>query len=351
MSWTIHDIARETGVSAKTVSRVLNNENGVAEATRARIVKLMEEVGYHPHTGARSMRARTRDCIGLTLSGPPDEVPLSEGLFIWLFSSLYHLFSAEGNYLCFDLNPFHKGRDADYGRGLWEQRYSACVICGPLHLGDKTLPRIHKAGYPYVALSRLDGFPESSHATVDYGEAARASVEFLAKRGHKRIAMLKGFAGYQPGLERRRGYLAAHEEAGLDVDQTLMRRTSFASADIENAVHRLLLDHGVTALVDASGAEDAAGLRKGALRAGRTPGKDFELVAWTYTHNAAVLAEAAAHVWLPVREAAAEGFGLFAEWFHEEREGPIQVLYRPTLYESVANGEIHKPKPIFTVSR
>ena len=47
--WTIHDIAREVGVSAKTVSRVLNNKSGVGAAARERILKLMEEVGYQPH--------------------------------------------------------------------------------------------------------------------------------------------------------------------------------------------------------------------------------------------------------------------------------------------------------------
>jgi LacI family transcriptional regulator len=351
MNWTIHDIAREAGVSAKTVSRVLNDENGVAEATRARITKLMDEVGYHPHTGARSMRSRTRDCIGMTLSGPPDEVPISEDLFVWMFASLYHVFGQDGQYICFDLNPFKVGPTANYARGLWEQRFAGCVICGPLRIGDKTIPRIHQAGFPYLAMGRLDSFPETSYATVDYEQGARVSVEFLTQRGHRRIAMLKAFTGYQPGQERRRGYTIGHEEAGLEPDDELIRRTSFAPTDIVNAVHRLLLDPSVTALIDASGAEDAASLREGARRAGRVPGRDFEVVVWTYTDNAAVLSEASAHVWLPVREAALEGFELFAEWYHGKREGPVQVLYPPTLYETVAEGEIPKPKPFFRLFR
>lgn len=345
-TWTMNDIARATGVSVKTVSRVVRGEAGVGESTRSRVSEFIARVGYHPHLGARSMRSRVRDCIGVTIPAPIGEVPLSQQFFTRLFAELYRIFAVKGIYICFDLNPFEM-EPADYARGLWEQRFSGCVICGPLKADDKTVARIHQSGSPYVALGRLDSLPECSCATVDYDLATYQSTEYLIRRGHTRIAMLKGFDGYQPGAERLRGYRRALENAGISFDPRLIQNASFGSREISNCVHRLLIEQSVTALIDASGAEDAESVRAGCRRAGRTPGRDLELLCWTYSESAAVMLEACAHMWLPVWEAAMAGLEQLAHWFRGEREGPIQVVFPPTLYETVTKGEIQKPLHLF----
>ena len=89
-----------------------------------------------------------------------------------------------------------------------------------------------------------------------------------------------------------------------------MRPATFDSDQNVRLTHRLLLDRDITALVESSGTEDASGLREGARRAGRMPGENLDIVEWTYTYKAAVVSEAVAHVWLPVREAGSEGIEL-----------------------------------------
>lgn len=343
--WTIYDIAKEAGVSAKTVSRVLNQKGGVSKETRSRILGIMTRVNFQPHIGARSMRGRDQGCVGVTVPAPMDEVPLSQSFFIWLFAKLYDLFGTRGEYLCFDLNPYNS--HADYARGVWQQLYKACVVAGPLATDDTTIQRIHASGMPYLAAGRLDSFPECSCATVDYDEGTYVSTKFLLDRGHKRVAMLKAFHGFQPGVERRRGYTRALQEAGLPLDEGLIRTVKFGAYDIATTVHRLLVDPTVTALIDCSATEDGSSIREGARRAGRVPGKDFEIVAWTYADNVAVLSEACAHLWLPVREAVSEGLERLAEWANGGRKGPIQILYRAVLREEVSNGELPKPRRLF----
>jgi DNA-binding LacI/PurR family transcriptional regulator len=348
-NWTIHDIARRAGVSAKTVSRVINDENGVSSSTRSRIAGIVAEVGFEPHMGARSMRSPRHDCVGVVLPAPPTEVPLSERFFIWLFNEMYQMFGTSGNFLCIDSHPPVRETGRDYARGLWQQRFAGCILCGPLSLTDTVVRRIHDSGHPYLAFGRLDGFPECSSATVNYELGARMSVEHLVKRGHKRIAMLKAFAGYQPGLERMRGYRAALEEAGLPFDPSLVRSVTVSQHNIINGVHRLLLDSDVTALVDCSAAEDPASIREGARRAGRIPGRDLDVVTWTYTANATVLPEACGHLWLPVVESAREGLLQFARWFAQKSDEPVSVLYRPTMYEHATGEQIQPSMPLFQV--
>lgn len=346
-NWTIYDIAREAGVSAKTVSRVLNQKPGVGAETRERVLGIIRRVGFHPHLGARTLRNRKAGCVGVTLTAPPSEVPLSQGFFLWLFAKLFHVFGARGDFIGFDLHPGERPPGTDYARGVWEQLFKACILAGPLRVDDTVAARVHAAGLPYLAFGRLDSLPEGSFATVDYEEGAYRSTRFLIDRGHTRIAMLRAFDGFQPGEERTRGYRRALDEAGLPWDPALVRSVDFGAKAVVGAVHRLLDDRGVTALIDCSATEDAESLRAGARRAGRTPGADFEIVAWTYAEDAGVLREASAHLWLPVMEAAAEGIDQLAAWMDGERSGPIQVLFHAQLRTEASAAEVPRPKRLF----
>ena len=145
--WTIHDIAREAGVSAKTVSRVVNQERGVAEATRRRVATIIEEVAYFPHTGARSLRTTTRDCIGVTLPAPRTRVPLSPTMLNWLFFELDRVFGSKGDFVVFASI-----------RTRWRTTMTMPAACGNALFGpghrrvldedDSVVRRVHNAGVP-----------------------------------------------------------------------------------------------------------------------------------------------------------------------------------------------------------
>ncbi len=346
--YTIHDIARELSVSARTVSRVLNKQAGVGKGTRKLIEDFIQEVNFHPHSGARSLRRQRLDSIGVAVTSPLDVLPISNDILTWLFFELNRIFN-DGEFIGFDMNPPPRDGQYDYARGVSEQRFGACVVAGPLRSDDSVIHRVHTAGCPYMVLGRLDNYPEISSATVDYEEAAYLSTRFLIDRGHTRVGMLLGLDGFQPGAERRRGYRRALEEAGIPFDETLMRPATFDSDQNIRLTHRLLLDRDITALVESSGTEDASGLREGARRAGRMPGENLDIVEWTYTYKAAVVSEAVAHIWLPVREAGSEGLELLADWYYERRSEPFQVLYRPILYETPKVGDTTPPRPVFSV--
>lgn len=345
---TIYDIAAVAGVSANTVSKVLNNKPGVGLATRERILEIIRELNFRPHIAARGLRAKQNACIGVTVSAPTDVAPVSQGLLLWLFTEMYRIFGGQGEYICFDMKPFTSVDPVDYARGVFEHLFKACVISGPLALNDTRIRQIHETNVPYVTLGRLDSFPECSSATVDFRKGAHMSAQFLIHRGHKQIAMLKAFRNYQPGLERRQGYTRALEEAGLDVHESMIQAVKFGAQNVADRVHRLLVNPDITALIDCSATEDGAALREGIRRAGREVGKDLEVVVWTYDAHAAVLPEAAAHVWLPVREAAGEGIELLADWTYGRRSEPIRLLYQPVLDTTPRTTLIAKPRRLFT---
>ncbi len=344
--WTIYDIANEAGVSAKTVSQVLNDKDGVAEETRARIRAIMDRVGYQPHVGARALRGGTHG-VGVTLPVSLDIIPLSQDLFMHLFARLLENFGACGEFVTFDINPFDQSSGEDYARGLWQNMYRACIVMGPLADGDTTVRRIHERGDPYLTMSRLDTLPECSCAAVDYELGTYLSAKHLIAKGHTRIALLKAFTGFQAGTERRRGYMRALEEAGIEPDEELIRNVSFSTRNLAQSAEALLKDHSVTALVDSTGLEDRQGLREAARRAGRVTGKDFEVLPWTYSEDGAVLHEACAQMWLPAREAGEAGVDEFTKWVYGKSQGPVNIVRDPVLVEPVPSVEQFEPRKLF----
>lgn len=342
---TIRDIAQAAGVSAKTVSLVLNAKPGVKEKTRMRVLEVVRQAGYRPHRGAQMLRGVGTPSIGITLPAPPDRVPLSQGFFVWLFDEIFRVFAPRGYYVTFDINPYALGPDVDYARGIWECAYSACILCGPIADDDDTLPRIHAAGVPYVAFGRAE--TPCNFATVDYEDAAYRSAKHLLERGHKHIGMLKAFGGFYPGRERELGYRRALEEEGIPFNGHYIQSVSFEKSDVAAHVRDILKHTEVSALIECSGTEDARAVREGAHQAGRIPGKDFEIVDWSYIDNTCVLSEACAHMWLPVREAAAEGLVQLARWIEGTGQGPIEVLYHGTLVDSNGYQEVSQLKRLF----
>ena len=140
---TIHDIAKAAGVSPKTVSFVLNDKQGVASATRQRVLKIVEDMNYRPHMGARALRDRVTRSVGVIFPAPAKVAPLSRSMLVWLYEELISVFGSRGYYVTFDMS-MHAGSDhADYARGVWEQAFGPCFIAGPQALDDTVAPRLH----------------------------------------------------------------------------------------------------------------------------------------------------------------------------------------------------------------
>lgn len=345
--YTIYDIAREVGVSTKTVSKAINKKPGVSRETREKIQAVIEKVGFHPHHSARTLRGNKRNCVGVTVAPPLEMVPLSQDFLLWLFAKLSEHFSAQGSYLTFDMAPRTGEHDnSDYGRGVWQRMYDVCLVVGPIPIRDIVLPRIHATHIPYLALGRLEGFPQASTATVDFYQGAYDSTRFLIERGHRRIALLAVYEEYQAGMDRVYGYRQALLDHKIPEDASLMRFLNPIQDDAAAVLADLLAQSGVTAFIDSSVMEDSTALRQATSTVNKNIGNDIECVVWTYMKNAAVLKEAAAHLWVPVLEASMEGIKQLAAWAAKERVDPIKINWKPILNDAEQLLDVRKPTRI-----
>jgi len=253
MAVTMQDVARRAAVSAKTVSRVVNDEPHISPDKRARVLAAIDELGYRLNPAARTLRTGRSGVIGL---GLPD---LREPYYAELAHAVLQQAGRRGLTVLVDPT----GGDRDRELALLRGRGGGLdgVLLYALGVGAQDADA---AALPAVLLG--ERVEPGAAAAVDADPAVAAAVAHLVETGRRRIAVLGADPRPgSPGARRTAAFRRAAREAGLDVDEALLvdvgpRWGRQAGAD---AAARLL-DSGLP--VDALVAHTDA-LALGALRA------------------------------------------------------------------------------------
>lgn len=220
---TIYDVAKVAGVSAKTVSRVLNGDAPVARSTRDLVEAAMTDLGYVPSYAARTMRSNKSGLVGL-ISGAISEAEISpeqSGLpEIYIFQGVQQVLREAGKTLLIADTGGDAGTIPSLIRTFAEHRVEGLIYVAAYHQ-LVTLPPRHGVAQTVIA----NGFDaEGTPAVVpdDYA-GQRALTERLIAIGHRRIAYLTLPEELIATRERKQGFIDAHTAAGLDVDTALIR--------------------------------------------------------------------------------------------------------------------------------
>lgn len=272
---TIRDVARRAGVSPATVSYVLNNSGPVRPETRERVLRAIAELGYHPHAGARQLKRRRADTVGLIL--PTGERRLSDPFFLELIHALGDACAAHQLDLliatCRDpaadlrlMDRLSKGRRVDG------------FILIDLRRQDPRIPHLQAAGIPFVAFGRIEGNGAFPWVDVDGAAGMREAVAYLAGKGHRRIAYLSPPLSFTFAHHRFEGYRQGLREADLPFDENLVRIARPTMEGGYEAARALLAEgRGFTALIAATDLM-ALGAMRALHEAGRAPGSDVAVI-------------------------------------------------------------------------
>lgn len=215
---SIHDLARETGVSTATVSRALRGLPRVSDETRAKVMEAAVRLGYEPSPHA----------VGLAQGGRTRTVAIVV-LFVtrWFFATVVHGAEQVLRERGYDVLLYNIGGDPDARRRvmltqLVTKRADALIVVGLGPTPEEVL-WLSRHGTPVVTLgSRV---PEWPSVRVDDGAVARTAVQHLIDLGHERIAYIGQLT--DDGLDlatpraRLEGYRSTLRAAGLEPDVEL----------------------------------------------------------------------------------------------------------------------------------
>lgn len=273
---TMADIARRLDISKAAVSYALNGQPGVAAATRARVLEVAQEMGWHASSSARALSGSPTRVVGLVLSRPPDLLT-AETFFIRFLAGVETVLSDRGWSLLLRIIGDHPDDEiASYERWWGERRIDGAILLDERYK-DPRLAALEALGMPTV----LCGGPVKDSASpclwTDQAGDAALVVDHLVELGHTRIGHVGGPSTFVHERSRRRGAQAAARAAGVEI---VAREASYTGPDAEQVTRTLLeSERRPTAIICGSDVMALAGLRAAAAAGVRVP-EDVSLVSW-----------------------------------------------------------------------
>lgn len=206
---SIKDVARASGVSIATISRAINNRDGINAETRERVLNAVRELGYRPNLVAQNLRGKRGRVIGLVV--PDDSIS---------FSSLMHftmLHARERGYsVIFGTTENDAGVESDFLEKMIQLQIDG-VIFSRVSDESRFFDRVNGSNVPAVIVDRtiaVEGLPS---VTLDNVRAGEVAGEYLASLGHRVIGCIQGPSKISLVRERLDGFARAINDAGLSL--------------------------------------------------------------------------------------------------------------------------------------
>jgi len=217
MTVTIYDVARESGYSMATVSRVVNGNTNVKPETRKKILATIERLGYRPNAVARGLASKKTTTVGVVI---PD---ISNPFFAEVTRGIEDIASMYHYNIILSNSDKKLEKELSLIDTLLEKQVDGLLFLGG-EVTDAHLEIFNSTGVPVVLAATKD--PHSNFPSVDINHfcAAKDAVEQFIHAGHQRIAMISGpLTDPLTGYERFQGYKSALEKAGISFTDELVR--------------------------------------------------------------------------------------------------------------------------------
>ncbi|MEJ5867150.1 LacI family DNA-binding transcriptional regulator [Pseudokineococcus sp. 5B2Z-1] len=238
---TLRDVAAHAAVSLKTASRVLNEDPKVATATRELVMRAMRELDYSPDPAARSLKAGRDRVVGVVVDSVGDV------FFAQLVAEVESVLDAAGYRVLIASSNRDAQRERDTVRDFVQRRCAGLIVAP---LARTSLSDVRTRDVPVVFVDRVGDLPGSRSVVVDDAALAHEATAHLLAHGHRRVALLSDRPVMDTTRQRHEGFRAAMAQAGLEVDERLVRSDVPGPEDVMRVLVELLaLDEPPTALI------------------------------------------------------------------------------------------------------
>jgi LacI family transcriptional regulator len=270
---TMKRIAGQLGVSITTVSKVLNNHADISEATRARVMAKVAELGYQPNAVARSLTLRRTSTIGIVI---PD---LMHSFFVEIIAGLEKVASPRGYGLLLCSSDEDVRKERAELEMLRQRQVDAIVLASANAEGNTdVLQHLGSLGIGIVMIDR-DDHPDvkCDRVLTDDREVGRLATAHLLAQGRKAVAHIAG-PPIVHAKRRLEGYEAALRDAGIKRRTEWVVRAGFKDGDGYRAMKKLLALKPRVDAVFAANDPAAIGAMKAVWEAGLRVPEDVAIV-------------------------------------------------------------------------
>lgn len=238
---TIVDIAKESGYSVSTVSRVLNHRQDVSPEAKKKIMEIVKAHNFVPNTNAKRLKQNTSRNIYVLVKGTSN----------MLFANITEEIQSVVGRTDYALNITYLDEDDNIGsetmRICRERKPLGIIFLGGSR--DDFSEDFSSLSVPCVIVtsSAADwGVEELSSVSIDDEKAGETAVDYLIQNGHTRIAEIGANLEFsQTAILRHNGYLKSLKKNGITPDERYYERARFSSYDSAYQAMERLLDKNI----------------------------------------------------------------------------------------------------------
>ena len=271
----IRRVAHEAGVSAQTVSRVLNNRPDVAAETRQRVQEVIAQLGYRPSALARGLSSQRTRTLGLITAD------FSDYFFTQVIAGAEAEARQYGYRFMLGSTERNPEDEPEYIRLLTEHHVDGILFARPSTEPDnRYLVNLLRDGVPVVTTAYHIPGEALTVIDVDNVDGGRQATRCLLEHGHRQIAMITGPGSWKSVHDRTEGYVKAIESAGMSFDAGLVAAADWSFRSGYQAAQELLARGKSFSALFAHNDQMAIGALRALREAGRRVPEDIAVVGY-----------------------------------------------------------------------
>jgi len=317
---TIRDVAREAGVSTSTVSRILDERLPPSRsATAERVRETALRLGYRRDAYASGLRRQSTGTIGVLVPR------LSDTVMAILFEEIARACAERSGFAIVATTHDDPAAERTAAETLLSQRVDGLILT-TARLDDDFTARLRTDGIPHVLALRSDGVSPSSTGDDELG--GYLATRHLLDLGHRTIGVVAGPDYASSAVGRLRGFRRAMAEAGLVVDEDLVRASTFGMESGEDGGRALLARPQRPTAIFAVNDNTAIGVLAAAQSLGLVVPDELSVVGYNDIPLSARLPVPLSSVRVPLAQIATSAVDLL----HPQHPGaPTQLVATPSL--------------------
>ncbi|PHR92912.1 MAG: transcriptional regulator [Robiginitomaculum sp.] len=317
---TIKEVAEKAGVSQMTVSRVINRQGLVKEATREKVEQTISELHYRPNLMARRLAGGKSLFIGLVYHNP------SQGYLSKLLVGALNACRDGGHHLVLEdlssedgeLNP-----QAVIDR-LRQSGLDGIILTPPISNNPDVIAALQKEGIAYVGIAPGATDPDGLRVEIDDAEAADSMTQYLIDQGHRRIGFVMGHKDHAASISRYNGFKLAMKRNNLEINPDHVETGAFTYYSGIEAGRKILTTKTPPTAIFASNDDMAAGMIAAARGFGFKVPKDISVVGFDDTDLATTFWPQLTTVRQPIAQMAEKSVDLLSSYIHNDDTTEIE---------------------------
>lgn len=217
---TIKDVARASGVSYATVSRVLSGYEFVKDSTRDRVMEAVERLGYVANPQARSLVSGRSQIIGLLVPN------LDTGYVATITQGIDEELARVNYDVMLYTTHRHPGKESFFVSTIANGLTEGLLLIAPM-FPTSYLDTLREQNFPYVLIDQADATENSSVVEATNWQGAFEATRYLNQLGHTRIAFIQGSLEVRSAVDRFRGYQAALVDCNIPFREELVLKGDY----------------------------------------------------------------------------------------------------------------------------